>query len=174
MSQGIGLTSSEICSVFEDETLRSAYPPILSPSACAAMLGMSVNTLYAWLEAGQLLGAHRRRGKRQFIWRDRILCLTFNGSLAERRTSLCLDLGGGIGLTDEEINQSFATHGPAKRLGPILTADQMADLLSLSRSTLYFWIAQGHFARAARKQGKRQLFWRNRAVQAIFNDPHWE
>jgi predicted DNA-binding transcriptional regulator AlpA len=49
----------------------------------------------------------------------------------------------------------------------------MAELLGLSRATIYFWIQQGHFHGAVTKRGKRRMFWRDRAVAALFDGPEW-
>lgn len=172
MSHGIGLTPEEIHNAFQADGLLARYRPVLSPQAFAEMLGWSVDTVYLHLETGRLHGSHRRRGKRQLIWRDRALLLTFNGTEGRKfpfpRPRVA---GPGIGLTDEEINKAFA--GLSETYPPILGPEQLAELLQLSRSTIYFWTQQGHFAGGVKKQGKRQLFWRNRAVAALFNQPDW-
>ena len=56
-----------------------ATPPILGPKQFAALLGVSIKTVYSWLSQGRLKGAARKRGKRVFIWRDRAMEIIFNG-----------------------------------------------------------------------------------------------
>jgi excisionase family DNA binding protein len=69
------------------EEIRQAFvgpgadtaPPILSPAQLAALLNLSVKTIYEWIAKGRLDGAFRKRGKHVRIWRDRVLDLFFNG-----------------------------------------------------------------------------------------------
>jgi excisionase family DNA binding protein len=51
----------------------------LSPKQLAGLLGLSVKTIYEWVEKGRLDGAFRRRGKHLLLWRDRALDILFNG-----------------------------------------------------------------------------------------------
>jgi len=172
MRQGIGLDTSEIHITFAAAELVDRFPPVLSPQSCADMLGTSVKTVYCWLESGRLYGAHRRRGKRQLIWRDRAILLVFNGADGKKSPFLLPRTGTpGISLTEQEINKAFASLNGT--YPPIASPEHMAKLLGLNRSTVYFWLQQGHFAGAATKRGKRQFFWRNRAINAIFNSPEW-
>ncbi|MEN1705489.1 MAG: helix-turn-helix domain-containing protein [Planctomycetota bacterium] len=52
-------------------------------------------------------------------------------------------------------------------LPAVLTIDQLARCLQLSKSTLYHHVAQGRF-RGAVKTGKPLRFWRDRALRAYF------
>jgi hypothetical protein len=70
MVDGIGLTLPEVHAAFEADGAYT-YLPILGPGKFAELAGVSVNTIYHWLEHGQFHGCHRRRGKHQLIWRDR-------------------------------------------------------------------------------------------------------
>jgi hypothetical protein len=73
------LTRNEIARTF-DSNLSAKYPPILSPDQLAELAGgLSVNTIYFWIEEGRLDGAFRKRGKHLLIWRDRAIDLLFNG-----------------------------------------------------------------------------------------------
>jgi hypothetical protein len=54
-------------------------PPILSPAQFAQLLGLSPNSIYAWIQAGRLSGCCRKRGKHIFILRDKALDRIFNG-----------------------------------------------------------------------------------------------
>jgi excisionase family DNA binding protein len=55
------------------------WKPIMTPAELASLHGLSVKTIYAWLAAGRLNGAYRKRGKHCLIWRDRAVELLFNG-----------------------------------------------------------------------------------------------
>ena len=55
------------------------WKPIVTPTELASLFGVSVKTIYAWLAAGRLDGAYRKRGKHCLIWRDRVVDLIFNG-----------------------------------------------------------------------------------------------
>ncbi len=55
------------------------YKPIVSVSELARLLGVSVKTIYEWVQKGRLDGAFRKRGKRLLIWRERALDKIFNG-----------------------------------------------------------------------------------------------
>jgi hypothetical protein len=73
------LTRNEIARVF-DGNLAEKFPPIVSPDQLAELAGgLSVKTIYFWIEEGRLDGAFRKRGKHLLIWRDRAIDLLFNG-----------------------------------------------------------------------------------------------
>jgi excisionase family DNA binding protein len=55
----------------------------------------------------------------------------------------------------------------------ILNIDQAAKLLQVPRKTLYLWLAAGRLGAAARKRGRRWLFWRDALVEHIFNGAEW-
>jgi excisionase family DNA binding protein len=77
-SRKLNLTEDEIASPFTG-ALAEQFPPILSPTQFAALLGLSVKTIYEWMMKGHLDGAYRKRGKHVLIWRDRALDLVLNG-----------------------------------------------------------------------------------------------
>jgi excisionase family DNA binding protein len=52
---------------------------IVSPKELAALLGLSVKTIYEWIAKGYLNGALRKRGKHNLILRDRALQQVFDG-----------------------------------------------------------------------------------------------
>jgi len=55
------------------------FPPVLNVRQAAELLHVSVNTIYEWSSKGYLGGCCRRRGKRLFIWRDRLVSELFGG-----------------------------------------------------------------------------------------------
>ena len=72
------LSRDEIARPFQGEA-GERFPVILSPAALAALLGLSVKTVYDWMAKGRLDGAYRKRGKHVLIWRDRALDAIYNG-----------------------------------------------------------------------------------------------
>lgn len=63
-----------------DGDAGSPCPPIVTPAQLAAALGLSVKTVYLWIQQGRLDGAFRKRDKHVLFWRDRVLDILFNGS----------------------------------------------------------------------------------------------
>ncbi len=64
-------------------------------------------------------------------------------------------------LTREELA------GPLSEYPPIMTPDEAARLLRVSKSTLYHHVSRGQY-RAAVKRGKPLRFWRDRLVREFF------
>jgi predicted DNA-binding transcriptional regulator AlpA len=79
MPKAKGPTREEIRAAYADVAWRAEFPPVLSPARFARLIGMSTSTIYSWISDGRLDGAHRKRGKHQFIWRDSAIDLIFNG-----------------------------------------------------------------------------------------------
>jgi excisionase family DNA binding protein len=75
-------------------------------------------------------------------------------------------------LTDEEIQRAFAgTAGEV--IPPVLSPNQLAQLLGLKVKTIYEWISKGRLDGTFRKRGKHVLIWRDRAVETIFAGKEW-
>lgn len=75
-------------------------------------------------------------------------------------------------LSLAEIQEAYK--GPdGERYPPILSPKQLANLLGISRSTVYEWISRGYLDNAYRRRGKHTLIWRDRAIQILFNAPEW-
>lgn len=72
------LSKEEIARAFSGAAGESC-PAILSPAQLAALLGLSVKTVYEWISKGRLDGAFRKRGKHVLLWRERAVDLIFNG-----------------------------------------------------------------------------------------------
>jgi predicted DNA-binding transcriptional regulator AlpA len=72
------LSDEEIARPFQGE-LGEQFPTIISPVQLADLVGISVKTMYEWINKGRLDGAFRKRGKRLLIWRDRALAILFDG-----------------------------------------------------------------------------------------------
>lgn len=79
-------------------------------------------------------------------------------------------MANGLKLSEHEIKSAF-TAGPwAEQFPPVLTIDQVAELLQVPKSTLYDWRSRGLLDRCSRRVGKRVLFIRDRLMQLIFNE----
>jgi hypothetical protein len=76
---GLDLTPEEIAQACDIDAARQAYPLVMNITQVAAMLGVSVKTVRGWRSRGYLNNTFRRRGKRLFFWRDRVLRWFFNG-----------------------------------------------------------------------------------------------
>lgn len=75
-------------------------------------------------------------------------------------------------LSSTEMAQAFA-EGSGTQYPPIMTVEQLEELLQRSRKTIYEWIAKGRFDGAFRKRGKRHMFWRDRVIDIMFNKEDW-
>ncbi|WP_390637551.1 helix-turn-helix domain-containing protein [Limnoglobus roseus] len=56
----------------------------------------------------------------------------------------------------------------------VLSPAQFAELLGLSRGTVYFWLGRGRLRGAARKRGKHWLILREAALKAVFHGTEWD
>ena len=75
-------------------------------------------------------------------------------------------------LSREEIQRALLANG-RESVPPILSPEQLGQVLGLSRKTIYEWLARGRLDGAFRKRGKHILVWRDRALNLIFNGPDW-
>jgi hypothetical protein len=60
-------------------SLKTEFPPILSPALLGKLIGVSTKTIYDWVSKGRLDGAFRKRGKHVLIVRDRAIDVILNG-----------------------------------------------------------------------------------------------
>ena len=58
---------------------QDQYPPILRTDQVASMLGVPRKTIYDWAGKGRFNGSMRKRGKRLYFFRDRVIEQFFNG-----------------------------------------------------------------------------------------------
>lgn len=72
-------------------------------------------------------------------------------------------------LTDKEISSSFADPNWAERFPPVMTLDQAAEMLQMSKATLYDWRSRGLLGTCSRKVGKHVRFFRDRLLRLVFN-----
>ena len=66
-------------------------------------------------------------------------------------------------LTDDELA------GALSDVPPIMTVDEAARFLRISKSTLYSRVSQGRYRDAVRR-GKPMVFFRDRLARALFRD----
>ena len=74
-------------------------------------------------------------------------------------------------LSRTEIRQAF--EDGRSNVPPILSPKQLAELLGISRSTLYEWAAKGRLDGSFRRRGKHIRFWRDRVLLLFFDGPRW-
>ena len=86
MNQRIALKPAEIASAFSTDDQRREFPAILGVPQVARLFGLrSAKPIYFWVSQGRLDGTFRKRGKRLFFWRDRLIDRLFNGPAWESR-----------------------------------------------------------------------------------------
>lgn len=70
-------------------------------------------------------------------------------------------------LSVDEIQRALGDYPP------IITVKQLAQILNLSESTIYFWISRDRLRGAMRKRGRHNLIWRDRVISLIFDGVDW-
>jgi hypothetical protein len=83
------ITRDEINAAFEDEAMRAAYPPILTPEQFAGLFSVSVSTAYDWIAKGYFDGATTHVGKHLRIWRSRAIEIAFSRQRTKPRRNTC-------------------------------------------------------------------------------------
>jgi hypothetical protein len=73
-------------------------------------------------------------------------------------------------LSDQEIASAFSDPHWSERFPPILTIEQVAELLAYPAGTIRDWRSCGLLVNCSRKVGKHVRFFRNRLIQAVFNE----
>jgi hypothetical protein len=79
LSGRVQLSQAELDGAFFDKQAGGRFPPVLSSQQASEMLQIPLKTLYEWSSRGYLRGCSRRRGKRLFFWRDRLVRELFEG-----------------------------------------------------------------------------------------------
>ena len=74
----IRITEEEIRRAFFDNS-GGRFPPVLNVRQAAELFHVLVKTIYEWSSRGYLKSCSRRRGKRLFFWRDRLIREMFEG-----------------------------------------------------------------------------------------------
>lgn len=73
-------------------------------------------------------------------------------------------------VTREQIRAALDADG---KYGPIVSPEQAAAMLGLSRKTIDDWTAKGRLKGTFRKRGKHNLFWRDKVIELLLNGPEW-
>ena len=73
-------------------------------------------------------------------------------------------------LTQAEIRAAFDAETIGELYPPILDVVQLANLLQLSKSTIYQWTSQGKLDFAMPVRGRKPRFWRDRIVSWFFGE----
>lgn len=163
---GLQLSPAEIHAAFAAPVASQLFPPILSPEQAALLLGRTPMAIYHLCGREELKGAIRKRGKHILIWRNRVIAVSMGQHFRCGPT-------GSIQLTRQEITAAFADPEVLAKFPPILGPDRMAELLGISRATLYLWLQLGHFATATYQRRRNIVLWRDGAIEVVFNHPKW-
>ena len=73
-------------------------------------------------------------------------------------------------VTREQIRAAYEADG---KFGPILSTEEVALIVGVSRKTVEDWKAKGRLDGAFRKRGKHNLYWRDRVLDILLNGPDW-
>jgi excisionase family DNA binding protein len=76
----------------------------------------------------------------------------------------------GLRLSKSEIAAAFADPVWGQRFPPVMTVDEVAELLRVPKATVYDWSSRGLLRGCSRRVGKHLRFHRDRLVERIFND----
>ncbi len=77
---------------------------------------------------------------------------------------------GNLKLTAKDVAQCFIDPLWSTRYPPILTVDQVSQLLQIPRQTIYDWSSRGLLQGCGRKVGKHLRFFRDRLILHVFTD----
>jgi hypothetical protein len=77
---------------------------------------------------------------------------------------------GDLKLTKGEIAAAYAAPQWADRYPPVLSVEQAAQLLQVSKATIYDGNSRGLLARTGRKVGKHCRFFRDRLLHRVLNE----
>jgi excisionase family DNA binding protein len=75
-----------------------------------------------------------------------------------------------LNLTAKDLAAAFADPQSAARFPPVLTVDQVAELLQVPKLTVYDWRSRGLLQGCCRKVGKHLRFYRDKLLMLIFNE----
>ncbi len=78
MGRPVRLSKDEIAAAFNNDAMRTAFPPILSPEQFAQLWGVPRSTIYHWISQGLFEGAVTHVGKHLRLWRDCAIEILFN------------------------------------------------------------------------------------------------
>ena len=73
-------------------------------------------------------------------------------------------------LTAKEIAAAFSDTTWSMKYPPIMSIEQAAELLQISKDTIYDWRSRGLLKGCCRKVGKHLRFFRDRLIQKLMNE----
>ena len=73
-------------------------------------------------------------------------------------------------LTSTELSAPFVNTEWGTRFPPVLTVDQAAELLQVSKNTIYDWSSRDLLRGCGRRAGKHLRIFRDRLLQKVFNE----
>jgi excisionase family DNA binding protein len=73
-------------------------------------------------------------------------------------------------VTPQELANAFADPAWAGKFPPLLDVDQAAELMRVSKLTIYDWSSRGLLRGCGRKVGKRLRFFRDRLLVRALNE----
>ena len=73
-------------------------------------------------------------------------------------------------LTAKELAAAFSDPTWSKKYPPLMSIDQTAELLQISKDTIYDWRSRGLLKGCCRKVGKHLRFFRDRLIQKLMNE----
>jgi excisionase family DNA binding protein len=76
----------------------------------------------------------------------------------------------GLNLTAAELARCFSDPVWSARFPPILGVDQVAQLLQVSKATVYDWSSRGLLKGCCSRVGKHLRFFRDRLLLRVFNE----
>jgi hypothetical protein len=77
---------------------------------------------------------------------------------------------GSLKLTVQEVASSFSDPVWAGKFSPILSVEQVAELLQVPMWTVCDWHSRGLLKGCARRTGKYLRFFRDRLLRLVFNE----
>ena len=73
-------------------------------------------------------------------------------------------------LTAKELAAAFSDPIWSQKYPPLMSIEQAADMLQISKDTIYDWRSRGLLQGCCRKVGKHLRFFRDRLVQKLMNE----
>ncbi len=91
-------------------------------------------------------------------------------ALRKRTDELMATKRNSLRLTRQEVTDALTPGDWATRYPPLLTVEEAAALLQVSRSTIYQWHSSGRLAGCAQRLGKHLRFYRDRLILKLMNE----
>lgn len=73
-------------------------------------------------------------------------------------------------LTAKELATAFSDPVWSQKYPPLMSIEQAAEMLQISKDTIYDWRSRGLLKGCCRKVGKHLRFFRDRLIQKLMNE----